>query len=447
MNQSKNESLEIVPKEPAALSATTDIAQSRSVAEAQAAMVIAKRFPRNQLDALERIINACTRPQLAETALYQYARGGLNIAGPSIRLAETMAQQWGNIEFGIIELDQDTRAGVSIVEAFAWDLEANTREVRVFHVPHIRFTKQGSYRLNDPRDIYEHVANQGARRLRACILGIIPPDVREAAVQQCENTLVVKTDITPQRIANLIEKFGKYGITRGMIESRIQRNIETITPALMVNLGKIYNSLTDGMSSASDWFDIEAKHQNLEVGESKIIEQPTENQEIGEDAPPSDRKATSKSRAVLKQAVGNLGIPVEDFFAFCESAYGFPIQDMTQVGMNKLIETIKNDPKKVTDAFGKFKENQEGTDCDQIESADQDSHSETIVDELPDDAELQQEIPDWPNKKNNEKDEDYVARAREAILQKADMLGKTIALQEELPIGELEKIFDSLKEI
>jgi hypothetical protein len=41
-------------------------------------------------------------------------------------------------------------------------LETNTRREVTFQVPHIRYTKKGGYRLEDPRDIYEMVANQGA---------------------------------------------------------------------------------------------------------------------------------------------------------------------------------------------------------------------------------------------------------------------------------------------
>lgn len=230
------------------------VEQQRAIAETQAAMVIAKRFPRDQKEAVDRILTACTRQTLAEQALYSYSRGGTEITGPSIRLAEALAQAWGNVQFGIRELEQ--RNGESTVEAFAWDIETNTRQVKVFQVPHIRHTRQGSKRLEDPRDIYELTANQGARRLRACILGIIPGDVVEGAQKQCELTLKAKADVTPERIGAMLEKFAEVGVTKEMIEKRIQRRIDAMTPALLVNLGKIFNSLKDGMSTASDWFDV-----------------------------------------------------------------------------------------------------------------------------------------------------------------------------------------------
>lgn len=232
--------------------ALAESSKSREIAEVQAAMIIAKNFPRNQQDALDRIINACTRPTLAESACYQYARGGVDIVGPSIRLAETIAQNWGNFQFGIRELEQSN--GESTMEAFAWDVETNTRQVRVFQVKHIRHTRQGVKQLTDPREIYELTTNQGARRVRACILGIVPGDVVEEAVKQCELTLKQKVDLTPERIHKMVTKFGEYGVTKEQIEERIQRRLDTMTPALFMRLGAIFNSIKDGMSKPAEWF-------------------------------------------------------------------------------------------------------------------------------------------------------------------------------------------------
>lgn len=127
----------IVPKGNAA----TMVAQTREMAEAIAAMQMAKACPRDVVAARDRILNACTRPKLAVGACYTYSRGGTDVTGPSIRLAEMLAQNWGNISFGIRELEQ--RNGESTCEAFAWDMEANARQTKVFQVPHIRHTKRG----------------------------------------------------------------------------------------------------------------------------------------------------------------------------------------------------------------------------------------------------------------------------------------------------------------
>ena len=239
--------------------AMVEIQSSREIAEVKAAMQVAKMFPRDHKAAIDRIMNACQRHKLAEAATYTYSRGGQEITGPSIRLAECLAQNWGNMQFGIRELEQ--RSGESTVEAFAWDMETNTRQTKVFQVGHTRYTKQGMKTLTDPRDIYEMIANQGARRLRACILGIIPGDVVEDAVRQCDDTLRANVQVTPERIKSLREKFAEFGVTNEQLEKRLKRRIDTITQAQLVQLGKIYNSLRDGMGKVADFFEVNLEQQ------------------------------------------------------------------------------------------------------------------------------------------------------------------------------------------
>lgn len=227
----------------------------RSIAEVQAAMIIAKRFPRDPVQAMDKILNVCQRPSLANNAVYQYARGGNNITGASIRLAEAIAQQWGNIQYGIRELSQANSE--STVEAFAWDLETNTKQVKIFQVPHVRYSKsKGNTKLTDPRDIYELVANNGARRLRACILGVIPSDVVDTAVQQCNLTMQANADCSPDGIKKLLGRFQDIGVSKEAVEKRIQCRVEAMTPAQVISLINIGTSIRDGYAQISDFFEI-----------------------------------------------------------------------------------------------------------------------------------------------------------------------------------------------
>lgn len=229
------------------------VEQQRAIQEVQAAMVIAKKFPRNPVEATDRILQSCSRPTLAEGALYSYNRGGADVTGPSIRLAEALAQAWGNMQFGIRELEQ--RKGESIVEAFAWDVESNTKQLKIFTVPHIRHTRNGQKQLEDPRDIYELVANNGARRLRACILGVIPGDVIEAAQRQCELTLNTHADTSPESVKRMLDTFStEFGVTTEQVQAYLGRRADTMLPAQYVQMRKIYASLRDGMSKPGDWF-------------------------------------------------------------------------------------------------------------------------------------------------------------------------------------------------
>lgn len=229
--------------------------QSRSISEVQAAMIVAKQFPRDEAAAYARIMQSCQRRTLAESALYSYPKGGSKVTGPSIRLAEVLARAWGNIDFGIVELEQ--RNGESEMMAYAWDLETNTRQTKIFQVKHERHTRQGATALDDPRDIYELTANQGARRLRACILGVIPGDVVDAAVDRCEETMRSGSrEPIADRVRKMVAAFtSEFNVTPAMVEQRLGHKLDSTSETELVSLRKVYQSIRDGMAGVEQFFD------------------------------------------------------------------------------------------------------------------------------------------------------------------------------------------------
>ena len=231
------------------------IESSRAVAEAQGKLVIAKNFPRDEVEAYAKAMNACKRKSLAKNATYSYPRAGSTISGPSIRLAEELARCWGNIDFGIKELSQ--KEGESEMQAYCWDMETNTLSSQTFVVAHVRDTKNGQQKLTTQRDIYENNANMAGRRLRARILAVLPPDLVEAAVNECKKTLAGDNDIPiSDRIKKMAVAFEKFGIKPETIEKRLGRKLDTMTTEDLSEYIGIYNSLKDNISSVSDWFDV-----------------------------------------------------------------------------------------------------------------------------------------------------------------------------------------------
>jgi len=246
-------------------SALAEASTTREAHEVQSMMVIAKRFPRDPVQAMDAILQSCSRPTLAEHSLYSYSRGGSEITGPSIRLAEAICQSWGNMDSGFKEISRGIgpdKVGYSEVLAFAWDMQANSRKTIAFRVRHWRDTKKGGYALTDERDIYELVANQASRRTRNCILATVPGDVVESAQRQCELTLTAHADTSAEAIKKLISAFAEFGVTKEQIEKRIQRRIDTITPVQIISFKKIYASLRDGVSAPKDWFQDSAPAQS-----------------------------------------------------------------------------------------------------------------------------------------------------------------------------------------
>lgn len=228
---------------------------ARELAEIHGQMQIARSNPRNPVRSMDNIINAFARPGLAEAGMYEYSRGGQKVSGLSIRAAEALAQMWGNIRTGVKELSRV--GGQSEIQAYAWDLETGFYDEKTFHVRHWRDTRQGGYQLTDERDIYETVANLAARRKRACILAVIPRDVQEAAERQIELTMRANVEVTPESIKAMVQYFAEnWKVTKAMIEKRIQKRVDAISPAQMVILKRIVQSLKDGMGEPSDYFDM-----------------------------------------------------------------------------------------------------------------------------------------------------------------------------------------------
>lgn len=237
---------------------TVAVESHRAIAEAQGKLVIAKRFPRDEFQAFADMKKACQRPGLASKAFYSYPRGGETISGPTIRLAEELARCWRNIEYGIKELSQDN--GKSEMQAFAWDLEANTMSVQNFTNPHAREVKNKGQttikQLTSLRDIYENNANMAGRRLRARILAVLPADFVEEAIAECKKTLAGKND-TPlaDRVRNMIVQFEKLGVSREMIEKRLKRSVDTMNATDLTDYVGIFNSLKEQQTKISDWFE------------------------------------------------------------------------------------------------------------------------------------------------------------------------------------------------
>ena len=235
---------------------TVAIEASRAIAEAQGKLVIAKRFPRDEVAAYNRVAQACQRKGIAEKAFYSYNRGGSTVNGPTIRFAEELARCWGNIDYGIKELSQDD--GKSEMQAYAWDLETNAQSVQNFTNPHIREVGGKAKILTSQRDIYEINANMGARRLRSRILAILPNDLVDMAIAECRKTLAGNNDEPLiDRVKKMVVAFAKLGVTQDQIERRLKRKIDTMTADDFVDFTGIYNAIKNGESKIAEWFEAE----------------------------------------------------------------------------------------------------------------------------------------------------------------------------------------------
>lgn len=239
-------------------------AEARAVAEVKAQVLMARQFPRDPMQSMERILRECERPTLADQAVYTFPRAKETVSGPSIRLAEVLARNWGNITFGMDVLERRTGArnvGYSVLRAYAWDLETNTYVSRQFELKHWRATRSGGYAITDDRDIYELEANMGSRRMRACILQVVPGDVTQAAVNKCRKVAASglgEAMKDPRRRADLLGKtvrvFEKIGVTQADLEEYLEARMDDWTADHALRLKELKNSLDDNAISLGDVF-------------------------------------------------------------------------------------------------------------------------------------------------------------------------------------------------
>ena len=241
---------------------TVAIEASRAVAEAQGKLLIAKRFPRDEVAAYAKAIQACQRPTMAAKAFYAYPRAGKTVEGPTIRFAEELARCWGNIDYGIKELSQDN--GKSELQAYAWDLETNAQSVQNFTNPHQREVKGKMQTLTSQRDIYENNANMATRRMRARILAILPAWFVEDCINECKKTLAGQNDMPLiDRVKKMVVAFQKYGVSQEMLERRLKRKVEAMTADDFTEYIGIFNAIKGGESKVAEWFEAPAEATEL----------------------------------------------------------------------------------------------------------------------------------------------------------------------------------------
>lgn len=224
----------------------------------QSAYLMAKRFPRNEEAAIARIHRECQRFELAEESLWSFPRAGQKLEGPTVRLMEVIAQAWGNLNFGVQELENVEGAdGYSIIEGYCTDLETNNHTSKTFKVYHkLRLKNGGMKFLEDPRDVYEHVANMGARRMRSAIQAVIPRYVVDGAVDIVRKTIKLGPDgkSLKERIDLMVLKFSEVGVTVEMLERKLGHPVKETVADELVDLTAIYNTVKKEHGRRADIF-------------------------------------------------------------------------------------------------------------------------------------------------------------------------------------------------
>lgn len=217
-------------------------------AEVQAAIIIAKKFPRKEDAAYEKLMKACLRTTFADDAIYSYPRGGTDIEGPSVHLAREAGRVWGNLEYGFVIVRDDEVE--RHIRGWAWDKETNVRNFSEASFKKMIYRKGKGNIIPDEREMRELTNKHGAILERNAILKTIPKDFIEDAMTQCRETLDQQAAQDPDGARKrLILAFSALGITPEMLERKLSHPLVQSTAKEIADLRKIYTSIKDGNST------------------------------------------------------------------------------------------------------------------------------------------------------------------------------------------------------
>ena len=287
--------------------ALVQIEAGRVIEEVKAQIFLAKQFPREEVGLKAKIVKACEDMDLRDQttiAFYEYARGNTKIQGLAIRVVEEAALNWGNMSYGFNVLDRIwiDGQGVSKVQAYAWDMESNVRRQITFDVRHWRERSGGKgYEITEARDIYELEANQAQRRVRACILAVLPEHIKKAMKDALkENIKKGGGEPLRDRIVKMVNAFAETcSVTQESIEARLKHKIDSINEEELLELRGIYGAIRSGEEKRETFFNTavppapntDAKDKETEDQEKRNAEIDAEiAAELGEasPAPPSE---------------------------------------------------------------------------------------------------------------------------------------------------------------
>lgn len=230
-------------------------------AEVDVQIETAKRYPMHSTP--DQINTALAKVEMfamiddatAQSCFYRLERtdkdGKVNIIeGPSIRLAEIIANCWGNLRIQTIIAGND---GKTITARGAChDLETNV--AMAVDVKRSIVNKKGYTFSQDMQVVTGNAAASIARR--NAILSVIPEAVFKRSYERIKDQAIgAAARALPTRIANMLKTYAVAGVKEEQllaylkIESRGQ-----ITPEMVVNLGSLFNAIRDGQTTIEETF-------------------------------------------------------------------------------------------------------------------------------------------------------------------------------------------------
>lgn len=255
-------------------------ARERALVEAQ--FLMAERHPRKWLDVREQMMDHCIRPRFAEVSRYKKPVGGKMVNGKwvdqfaegfSIRFAETLAQEMGNVkpessisfEDGMLRI---VRIGVTDLQknvpwsrevAFAKTVERKGKKVgKEWHPPEGReVLGQRINSYGDPTYLVKATEDE----LRAKINAEISKTQRDFLIKLCPRDLLedwedmvratmAKEDKTDPKAAlkRWLDRFHSFGVEPSDLETYFGKKVEALGPKEVEEMRGLGQAMKEGLT-------------------------------------------------------------------------------------------------------------------------------------------------------------------------------------------------------
>lgn len=275
---------EVVPPEHFALQARIEI---------DTAVATAKQYPRKVSEFISRATNLIREDKgLAADCIYAKPCGRDTHSGPSVRLAEVVLSEWGNVA-AEIEIIEEGETHVT-ARAVVWDMERNVRVT----VPSRRpiLTKNGR---RFPQHLVEsHAMGAGSIAFRNAVFRVIP----KAHVLRLYNEAIkvsVGTEQTlPERREAMLAHFAAMGISADRIYGSLGvSGVDDLGMQELLNLRGIASAIKAGDTTADKAFP-EPKTEVPDGERQAFGKKPRDEKAAAGSGPPVD-----ESEALLNEAM------------------------------------------------------------------------------------------------------------------------------------------------
>jgi hypothetical protein len=208
MNNTVTHSDEIVSL-PVGYEQHSSLAVSLARAEVDQQIATARAMPRSITRAVANITTLATLDELsAEECIYALPRAGKPIKGPSVRLAEIIASQWGNCRVGARVVHVDRHEKYIEAEGVFHDLETNTATTA--RVRRRISNKHGGLLTEDMIVVTGNAAAAIAKR--NAILGGVPKAVWRRAYDAVDSVITGDVKTLVERRGRAIAAFAAFGV-------------------------------------------------------------------------------------------------------------------------------------------------------------------------------------------------------------------------------------------